>query len=387
GGDNSTSEGIKRTLSVKEEKERSFEMRHQWRKGVKDMLADEEKWPRELIFIGRNMRIVQGNNQYLGAPVNRIKIMGNWASRSLVDSPDLSYGEKLINLGRHFLFKFVLFSTDVVFYTSKVAQFFGRKQNVEDDMEASIKKFAGDMGFEVNHSQQLPKLYTGISQDTMLTNRMQDITQKLHHTFPNALHNHDQNSKFLHEVLPIGPHPGSLAIDVHWNGSQQAGELNTSDSLEHSLRPRRLEPVVEEQREDQAVEDVLGEIEGDQALSSVHPVRVHSKGDRCCRAERTAEADDAEEDSGHDPFVLLFGTPTKAHETGNSGNRDRESHDQAELWLIHTSVPSAHRFDDDVADFASHSRTEYTSDERRYVDQSDTQGREAVLVTAIDMGH
>ena len=152
GGDNSTGEGIKRTLSVKEQQERTFEMRQQWRKGVKDMLADEEKWPRELIFIGRNMRIVQGNNQYLGAPVNRIKIMGNWASRSLVDSPDLSYGEKLINLGRHFLFKFVLFSTDVVFYTSKVAQFFGRKQNMEDDMEASIKKFAGDMGFEVNHS-------------------------------------------------------------------------------------------------------------------------------------------------------------------------------------------------------------------------------------------
>ncbi|KAL8971470.1 MAG: hypothetical protein Q9183_001038, partial [Haloplaca sp. 2 TL-2023] len=45
GGDNSTSEGIKRTLSVKEQQERTFEMRQQWRKGVKDMLADEEKWP------------------------------------------------------------------------------------------------------------------------------------------------------------------------------------------------------------------------------------------------------------------------------------------------------------------------------------------------------
>ncbi|KAL8790300.1 MAG: hypothetical protein Q9213_000652 [Squamulea squamosa] len=152
GGDNSTSAGIKRTMSAKEQQERTYEMQQQMRKGIRDILADEKKWPRELIFIGRNMRIVQGNNQYLGAPVNRIKIMGTWASRSLVDSPDLSYGTKLLNLGRHLLFKFVMFSTDVVFYSSKVAQFFGRKSNLEDDMEASMKKMAGDMGFELNHN-------------------------------------------------------------------------------------------------------------------------------------------------------------------------------------------------------------------------------------------
>ncbi|KAL8985865.1 MAG: hypothetical protein Q9177_004316 [Variospora cf. flavescens] len=152
GGDNSTSAGMKRTMSKKEQRERSYEMQQQMRKGIREVLADEKKWPRELIFIGRNMRIVQGNNQYLGAPVNRIKIMGGWASRSLVDSPDLSYRERLVNFGRHVLFKFVLFGSDVVFYGSKVAQFFGRTQNLEDDMEASMKKAAVDMGFELNHS-------------------------------------------------------------------------------------------------------------------------------------------------------------------------------------------------------------------------------------------
>ncbi|KAI4285604.1 MAG: hypothetical protein L6R38_000506 [Xanthoria sp. 2 TBL-2021] len=152
GGDGSTSAGIRRTMSAKEQQERTYEMQQQMRKGIREILADEKKWPRELIFIGRNMRIVQGNNQYLGAPVNRIKIMGNWASRSLVDSPDLSYGAKLVNLGRHILFKFVMFGTDVVFYSSKVAQFLGRKSNLEDDMEASMKKMAGDMGFELNHN-------------------------------------------------------------------------------------------------------------------------------------------------------------------------------------------------------------------------------------------
>lgn len=152
GGDGSTSAGIKRTMSTAEQQQRSYEMQQQMQKGIKGILADEKKWPRELIFIGRNMRIVQGNNQYLGAPVNRIKIMGNWASRSLVDSPDLSYGAKLLNFGRHMLFKVVMFSTDVVFYSSKIAQFFGRKSNLEDDVEAGMKKMASDMGFELNHN-------------------------------------------------------------------------------------------------------------------------------------------------------------------------------------------------------------------------------------------
>ncbi|KAL9048065.1 MAG: hypothetical protein Q9206_006269 [Seirophora lacunosa] len=151
GGDNSTSAGIRRTMSKQEQRERTYEMQQQMQKGIREVLADEKKWPRELVFIGRNMRIVQGNNQYLGAPVNRIKIMGGWASRSLVDSPDLGYRERLLNFGRHVLFRFVLFSSDVLFYSSKVAQFFGRKQNLEDDMEASMKKVAVDMGFELNH--------------------------------------------------------------------------------------------------------------------------------------------------------------------------------------------------------------------------------------------
>ncbi len=121
------------------------------RKGIREILGDETKWPRELIFIGRNLRIVQGNNQFLGSPVNRIKIMGNWASRSLVDSPDLSYREKVKNFGRHLLFKFVLFSSDLYFWASKIKQLFGAGSGMEDDMELQMKKIAKDFGVELNH--------------------------------------------------------------------------------------------------------------------------------------------------------------------------------------------------------------------------------------------
>lgn len=150
GGDNSTSAEIRKGLTGKEQQERAYEMQQKMRKGIKEILGDEKKWPQELIFIGRNLRIVQGNNQFLGSPVNRIKITGNWASRSLVDSPDLSFGEKATNFGRHMLFKIVLFSSDVYFYATKVKQLFGGG-GMEDDMEAQMKTIAKDFGVDLNH--------------------------------------------------------------------------------------------------------------------------------------------------------------------------------------------------------------------------------------------
>ena len=151
GGDNSTSAEIRKGLTGKEQAERAYEMQQKMRKGIREILGDEKKWPQELIFIGRNLRIVQGNNQFLGSPVNRIKITGDWASRSLVDSPDLSFGEKAKNLGRHIIFKFVLFSSDLYFYAAKIKQLFGAGGGMEDDMEAQMKKIAKDFGVELNH--------------------------------------------------------------------------------------------------------------------------------------------------------------------------------------------------------------------------------------------
>lgn len=151
GGDGMTSKEISR-MSKQERRQRSYEMQQKMRKGMKEILGDENKWPKELIFIGRNFRIVQGNNQFLGSPVNRVKITGSWASRALVENPDLSWSEKFKNFGRHMIFKLVLFSSDVVFYTSKVRQYFGFGGGMEDDLEASMKVMAKDMGVELNHS-------------------------------------------------------------------------------------------------------------------------------------------------------------------------------------------------------------------------------------------
>lgn len=131
--------------------ERHYRLQQKMKQGIRDILADEDKWPKELIFIGRNMRIVQGNNQYLGSPVNRIKMMGEWASRSLYEDPNLPWMQRLNNAWRHILFKSVLTLTDVAFYFFKLRQLLGLGGGMEDEMERRMKNMAHEYGIELQH--------------------------------------------------------------------------------------------------------------------------------------------------------------------------------------------------------------------------------------------
>lgn len=152
GGDSSTKDRITKDLKGKTAAERHYEVQERLRQGIRDVLSEEENFPRELLFIGRNMRIVQGNNQFLGSPVNRIKMTGWWASRSLVDSRDLSWRERWVNGWKHLLFRFVLLSSDVVFWGSKIRQFFGLGGGMEDEIEKQMRFLAKDQfGVELQH--------------------------------------------------------------------------------------------------------------------------------------------------------------------------------------------------------------------------------------------
>ncbi|KAG0650509.1 abc1 family [Hyphodiscus hymeniophilus] len=152
GGDSSTKKRITGELKGKTAAERHYEVQDRMRQGIREILSEEDNFPRELLFIGRNMRIVQGNNQFLGSPVNRIKMTGSWASRSLVEDKNLSLSERFANGWRHVLFRFVLFSSDVVFYTSKVRQYFGFGDGMEDEIEKQMRFIAKDQfGVELQH--------------------------------------------------------------------------------------------------------------------------------------------------------------------------------------------------------------------------------------------
>lgn len=151
GGDLSTRRRLE-GLSQKEKAQRLYEMQQTARNVVRDILGDERKWPRELAFLGRNLRIVQANNQFLGSPVNRIKITGTWASRALAESPDLPLAEKIRNYGRHLVFKLVLFTSDIFFYFTKVRQFLRLGGGMEDSIEAHMQSMAKDMGVELSQN-------------------------------------------------------------------------------------------------------------------------------------------------------------------------------------------------------------------------------------------
>lgn len=138
-----------RSLDGKPPAERHYLMQQKMKSTMRDMLSDEDKLPKELIFIGRNMRIVQGNNQYLGSPVNRIRMMGEWASKGMYTDPDLPLARRLMNAWGHVVFKVVLAFTDVAFYFFKIRQKIGWGGGMEDEVDKRMRDMAQDFGVEL----------------------------------------------------------------------------------------------------------------------------------------------------------------------------------------------------------------------------------------------
>jgi len=62
--------------------------------------------------------------------------------------------------------------------------------------------------------------------------------------------------KLFHQIPPDRPHPRPLPIHVHRNRKEQNRQLYTSEREEDILGPVGLEPGVEEEGEDEAVEDI-----------------------------------------------------------------------------------------------------------------------------------
>jgi aarF domain-containing kinase len=60
GGDKSTVGRITTPLEGQTAADRHYEVQQRMMQGMREVLEDEGKWPKELLFIGRNMRIVQG---------------------------------------------------------------------------------------------------------------------------------------------------------------------------------------------------------------------------------------------------------------------------------------------------------------------------------------
>lgn len=108
---------------------------------VAGYLGNVDLWPQELVFLERNLGLVQGHNQYLGSPVNRIKMIGRSAIRAL--SQDKSYQQDLRHshtVWQSLRFKWTMFTLDVAFWISRVSQLLGFGGGFEDDIKEAEEK-------------------------------------------------------------------------------------------------------------------------------------------------------------------------------------------------------------------------------------------------------
>eukprot|EP00127_Corallochytrium_limacisporum_P000277 Clim_evm24s9 gene=Clim_evmTU24s9 len=68
------------------------EMQMKAKERIKHLLADTEKVPRELVFVGRAMNYVRANNKDMGSPVNRISVMVKYAVKGLNKDGSVTMG-------------------------------------------------------------------------------------------------------------------------------------------------------------------------------------------------------------------------------------------------------------------------------------------------------
>ncbi|KAF9554246.1 ABC1-domain-containing protein [Agrocybe pediades] len=137
-----------------------YEISVKMKQKLREFLSDTDRMPKVLIFLTRNMRMVQGNNQSFGSPVNRIKITGFWASRSLTRNLSLSPSERLVEWWHHLVFRAIMFRLDLAFYKSK---FLAWIRNWRVRLHLARAGARGTGGFE----EELEKTMRGFAKDNL----------------------------------------------------------------------------------------------------------------------------------------------------------------------------------------------------------------------------
>lgn len=116
---------------------------------LKDFLADESKFPKELLFLTRDMRMIQNLNQSFGSPVNRINLLTKELIDALLNSSQCRTTDfKLLTV------KLSLFFSNVIFYLIRIRQicfgdrYGGKGIGIEDYLEVYMKNTVKSIGIE-----------------------------------------------------------------------------------------------------------------------------------------------------------------------------------------------------------------------------------------------
>jgi aarF domain-containing kinase len=96
------------------------------------------------ISMALNYRIVQANNQMLGAPVNRVKIIGLAAADAIPRSPGLSLGGRVKERFHEGIFYTVMASIDAAFWLNRTWRWMtgSGEENFEDELDRQMREMA-----------------------------------------------------------------------------------------------------------------------------------------------------------------------------------------------------------------------------------------------------
>jgi len=153
----------------------AYEANQRITQGLRQFLDETHKFPKELVFLGRSMRIIQGNNQLMGSPVNRVKLTALAASRGLLLAEVVENRHKLPRSSsssssilridgwretfraywKYAIFRLVVLGSDLIFLAIRVRQILslGNGDSFEDEIEKRMKSMAKeDFGIDLNNS-------------------------------------------------------------------------------------------------------------------------------------------------------------------------------------------------------------------------------------------
>lgn len=118
---------------------------------MRELLGDDTKFPPDLMFIMRTMRMIQSLNQTMGSPVNRINIL----TKSAIYLNQLRRKNLIGKWFSMLKVKLLMFISDSIFLFFRARQIFlgdrygGKGEGIEDYIEQHLKESARSMGIEI----------------------------------------------------------------------------------------------------------------------------------------------------------------------------------------------------------------------------------------------
>ncbi|UKZ94843.1 uncharacterized protein TrAFT101_009699 [Trichoderma asperellum] len=95
-------------------------------------------YPRELLFLERNLALVQGSNRFYDSPVNRLGMIGRSAMQNLRDDSQVTFRQALSS-------QWSMLVLDAVFYISRWRQYMGWGKGFEAELKEAEERMAQEM--------------------------------------------------------------------------------------------------------------------------------------------------------------------------------------------------------------------------------------------------